>query len=95
MHVHKVIPFVFACLLLQQAMWHKTVEHSGSFFVDMCALQKCRFYLGKTVLFENILVQGDYDGDDADDVGDGGLEDDQLHDPHRGLVRHGVDLRDT
>ena len=40
-------------------------------------------------------MQGDYDGDDADDVGDGGLEADQLHDPHRGLVRHGVDLRDT
>ena len=95
MHVHKVIPFVFDCLLLQQTLWHKTLEHSGSFFVDMCALQKCRFYVGKTVLFENILVQGDYDDDDADDEDDGGDDDDERHDPHRHLVRHGIDLRDT
>ena len=40
-------------------------------------------------------MQGDYDDDDADDEDDGGDEDDELHDPHRRLVRHGVDLRDT
>ena len=95
MHVHKEIPLVFACLLLQQAMWHTTVEDSGSFFVEMCALQKSRFYVGKTTLFENMVVQGDYDGDDADDEGEGGLELDRLHDPHRGLVRHVVDLGAT
>ena len=41
-------------------------------------------------------MQGDYDDDDdADDEDDGGDEDDELHDPHRHLVRQGVDLRDT